>query len=473
MESYAQTGNLTTIFDFETPHQNAIRIAFISGLIYTARTAGLYVRFCRKRLRSRQPKGKSMRNFCSHLPIAAILIFSSAAWLDAQSLTLTGPAAINSVKPGAPVGEGIFTNLPFKISLSADVGYDDNVFTSHSDRIGSGYNDLSLDIGSHISNQRGRLDGDLALGFEYYWDVPGPAGYPNISLNLNSSYELTPRLMLNLSSNLAYQSQPNFAIAGAASQYVGDYFIGSSQISLGYEWTRRFSTVTSYNLTTYLYDNSIEASQQNRFEHLISEQLRYMLFPTVTLVGEYRFGYISYQTPATVSNGATNTDSYSHFLLAGADATLSPRLSITFRGGVELRTYLTPGGMERTFPYAESTLVYEYRPSCCFQWYKRLGLEQSDFAVGQYKEVYRTGIRVDHAFGRKMKAGASIYYSYNQYKQPFSFAENDIDANATVSYPIHRSLSVQAGYTFTRVFSEIVLRDYYRNKIFLGASFAF
>ena len=207
-------------------------------------------------------------------------------------LTLAGPAAVNSVKPGKPIGEGVFTNLPFKISASLNAGYDDNVFTSHTDRIGSGYNDLSLDIASHVGNQRGRLDADLALGFEYYWDIPGTSIYPNISLNLNSSYKLAPRLILSLSSNLSYQSQPNFSITGAATQFVGNYFVNSSQISLGYELTPRFSTVTSYALTTYLYENSVEAAQQNRFEQLIGEELRYMLFPTATLVGEYRFGYI-------------------------------------------------------------------------------------------------------------------------------------------------------------------------------------
>ena len=414
-----------------------------------------------------------MRDLRSHLPIAAALFFWSASWLDAQILTLPGPAAINSVRPGALIGEGIFTNLPFKASLFADAGYDDNVFSSHSDRVGSGYDDLSLDIGSHIGNERGRLDGDLALGFLYYWDVTGTSLYPNISMNLNCSYKLTPRLVLSLSSNLVYESQPNFSIAGAATQFVGNYFIGTSQISLGYEWTPRMSTVTSYNLTTYLYQNSIEAAQQNRFEHLIGEQLRYMLLPTVTLVAEYRFGYISYETPNTSSNVATNANSYSHFLLAGADATLSPRLSITFRGGAELRTFLTTSGMETTYPYAESTLTYEYLRSCFLQWYNRLGLEQSDFAIGKYKEVYRTGIRVDHTFGQKMKANASIYYSYNQYQPPFSFTENDLDINTTVSYAIRRSLSVQAGYTLTRVFSTIVPQNYYKNKIFLGASFAF
>src|SRR5271166_4444607 len=124
-----------------------------------------------------------MRNLCSLLPIAVVLIFWSASWSDAQNLTLSGPAPVNSVKPGAPIGEGIFTNLPFKFSLSTDVGYNDNVFTRHTDRIGSGYNDLSLDIGSHVSNQRGRLDGDLVLGLAYYWNRPGRSVDPNISLN--------------------------------------------------------------------------------------------------------------------------------------------------------------------------------------------------------------------------------------------------------------------------------------------------
>jgi hypothetical protein len=283
-----------------------------------------------------------MRNLCSYLPIAVVLIFSLASWSAAQSPTLTGPATTNSVKPAAPIGEGVFTNLPFKTSLSADFGYDDNVFTSHSDRIGSAYNDLSFHLGSHIGNQRSQLDGDLALGLAYYWNRPGSSVDPNISLNLSSSYKLTPRLMVSLSSNLAYQAQPNFAIAGGVTQNVGNYFTGSNQISLGYEWTQRVSTVTSYGLTTFWYDNSTEATQQNRLEHLISEQLRYMLFPTVTLVGEYRFGYISYET---ISKGMANSDSYSHFLLAGADATLSPRLSFTFRGGAELRTYAERGSL--------------------------------------------------------------------------------------------------------------------------------
>ena len=411
---------------------------------------------------------KSLTRFCSPLwfVAAAILLFGPGS--SAQNLTLTSPAPINSVNPRTPIGEGIFTNLPFKASLSTDIGYDDNVFTSHTDRIGSAYNDVSLDVGSHIAGQRSRLDGDLVLGLTYYWNRPGQSVDPNIALNLNSSHQLTPRLMLNLSSSLAFQGQPTFAVAGAPTKNVGNYFFSSNQLALGYEWTHRFSTVTSYNLSTYFYDNSIEAAQQNRLEHLIGQQLRYMLYPTVTAVGEYRFGYISYET--------ANTDSYSHFLLAGADSTLSPRLSSTFRAGAEFRTNLQPGGNQTVFPYIESTLVYEYRPSRFIQWYNRLGLEQSDIGNGlngQYREVYRTGIRVDHKLGQKAKIGASVYYSYSEYRQPFSFAQNAIDVNATASYQIYRSLSLQVEYIYSRVSSEIPSQSYYRNRISLGGSFAF
>jgi hypothetical protein len=429
-------------------------------------TPFLNARMNQKAKRSLLPK--SMTRFCSPLWFVAAAIFSSGSWSSAQNLTVTGPAPINSVQPATPVGEGFFTNLPFKAALSTDIGYDDNVFTSHTDRIGSGYNDLSLDIGSHIAGQRSRLDGDLLLGFAYYWNRPGRSVDPNIALNLKASHQFTPRLILNLSSSLAFQAQPTFAIAGASNQNVGDYFFSSSQLSLGYAWTHRFSTVTAYNLSTYFYDNSTQAAQQNRLEHLISQQLRYMLFPTVTLVTEYRFGYISYQT--------ANNDSYSHFLLAGADSTLSPRLSATFRAGAEFRTNLQAGGSETVFPYGESTLSYEYRPSSFVQWYNRLGLEQSDIESvqnGPYRKVYRTGIRLDHTFGRKMKIGAAVYYSYSEYQQPSSFAENAIDANATVSYQIYRSLSVQTGYIFSRVSSKLASNSYYRNRIFLGGSFAF
>jgi hypothetical protein len=204
---------------------------------------------------------------------------------------------------------------------------------------------------------------------------------------------------------------------------------------------------------------------QNRLEHTIAQQLRFLVLPTITAVGEYRFGYEQYIN--------TNSDSYSHFVLAGSDFMLTPRLQFTFRGGAEFRTALFKGGTSLSYPYFDSTLTYTYRPDSYIQWYNRYGLEQSNIATVDHAKVYRTGLRVLHSFGQKLKLGTDLYYSHSQYNQPFSFNENDLDASVRATYQITRAFGLAVDYTFTRVFSVIISRDYYRNRVSLGATFTF
>ncbi|MBV9390865.1 MAG: outer membrane beta-barrel protein, partial [Verrucomicrobia bacterium] len=108
-------------------------------------------------------------------------------------------------------------------------------------------------------------------------------------------------------------------------------------------------------------------------------------------------------------------------------------------------------------------------------WYNRFGLEASDLATFSgtaYKQVYRTGLRLNQSFSLKLTGEAGIYYSYNQYKQP-SFEEQELDLNGSLAYKFTRALSANVGYTFTRIFSQMTERDYYRNRVYLGLSFAF
>jgi hypothetical protein len=383
----------------------------------------------------------------------------------AQYTSVERPASMTIFKPFSDIGEGAFTDLPFKVTFYGSVGYDDNVFTSHDRRTGSAFTSLSLDIASHIGNERTRFNADLQLGAIGYWDRPGRTFDPDISLNLTFSHQFTPRLVLGFSSYNTYASQPNFALAVGDLTHSGDYFYSSNTLSLGYQWTRRFSTISSYTFNALYYDDTAVGTTLNRFEHIFGQQFRYQVIPTATAVLEYRFGYVQYLT--------ANADSYSHYVLAGADLTLSPRLTFTFRSGVEFRHQLFGGGRDTTYPYFESTLGYEYQPKSFIQWYNRFGLEQSDITSTAYKKVYRTGLRVQHVFGEKLTLGAALYYSYNWSDQPFSIQEQDIDANVSANYQITRHWGLQAGYTFTRVISDITFRDYYRNRVFIGASYTF
>jgi hypothetical protein len=407
-----------------------------------------------------------MQTFCRPL-LPVILALSLSTLSNAQTTGyIVTPSNFPLFSPSRDLGEGVYTDVPLRVSLFTGIGYDDNIFAEHSDRRGSGYTQASINVASHIGTHRTRLDANLGLGLDYYWDRPGQSIDPNINLNLTFAHQLNPRILITFSDYLTFASQPNLQL-GLGPNQVSNYFYTSNQLGLGYQWTPRFSTLTSYSANILVYDNSSIGNSLNRLENLISQQFRFLLRPTITAVAEYRFGYIDY-----FSNSGMN--SYSNFILGGADLTLSPRLTFGFRAGVEFRNYekAQPGQeQDLIYPFGESTLTYQYRPGSYIEWYNRYGLEESDLGVG-YRQTFRTGLKISHLFGARLRAIGAGYYSYNDYVNP-SLTENVLDLNVGLTYQINRALAASTGYTFERDFSQEITRDYYRNRVYLGLSFTF
>jgi hypothetical protein len=205
----------------------------------------------------------------------------------------------------------------------------------------------------------------------------------------------------------------------------------------------------------------------NHLDNVFAQQFRYLVLPRITAVAEYRFEYVDY-----FSNNVL--DSYTNYVLAGADLIISPRLTFTFRAGAEFRDYgqQIPGYQtDFTGPFGESTLIYHYSPNSYLEWYNRYGIEESDIGSG-YRKTYRTGLQISHAFGERLRLSASAFYAHNQYEEP-SFLENVLDINIGLSYRLRKSLTLSAGYTFDRDFSQITARDYYRNRVYVGLLFSF
>jgi len=399
-------------------------------------------------------------------PFAIVTTFiCGAAVSQAQELEPALPGRLTLFRPLTGAYQGFAADFPLRASVSATVGYDDNVLTSHDNRVGSGYDYAGVEIASRIGAERTRLTGDLQLGVIGYWNSPGRAIDPDIVFDLTFSHNLTPRLVFGFSSFTTYQSQPDFALGVGQVNNVGNYLFSSNSVALGYQWTPRFSTATSYTLNVLYYDNSSIATTQNRLEHVFGQQLRYLIFPTVTAVAEYRFNYEQYLQ--------TNQDSYSNFALFGADFMLSPRFQFNFRTGAEIRTELFNGGGTQIYPDFESTLTYQYHPESYIQWYNHFGLQQSDINIAGSEKIYQTGLRVLHSFGGKLMLGCGIYYSYKSFAQGPPSNENDVDASVTASYQLTRRFAIKAGYDFTRVFSGLEVDEYYRNRVFLGASYSF
>jgi Putative beta-barrel porin 2 len=397
-----------------------------------------------------------------------VIVLTSSSLLRAQSTVyLASPSNLPLFRPSSDLDQGVYRDLPFQVSAFTTIGYDDNVFVQHSNRIGSGFTEAALNLGSHIGGERTKLDANLGFGIDLYWDRPGRSVDPNIVCNLSFSHQLTPRASVTLVDYLSFTSQPNLQLGVSVVNQVTNYFYTANVLAFTYRWTPRLSTVTSYSANVLAYDQSSVGNSLNRLENIIGQQFRFLVLPTVAAVGEYRFEYFDY-----FSN--TGQNSYTNLVLGGADLSLSPRLTFNFRAGGEFRHYeqAQPGQQQDPAdPFAESTLTFHYRRGSYMEWYNRYGIEESDLGTG-FRRTYRTGLKISHLVTGRLRLVGAAYYSYNEYVNP-SFIENVMDLNAALSYRINRTLALTAGYTFERDFSEQITRDYYRNRVYLGLSFAF
>jgi hypothetical protein len=397
-----------------------------------------------------------------------VIVLTSSSLLRAQSsFYLASPINLPLFRPSSDLDQGVYRNLPFQVSAFTAIGYDDNVVAQHSNRIGSGFTEAALNLGTHLGGERTKLDANLGFGVDLYWNRPGRSVDPNIGLNLSFSHELTPRASVTLTDYLSFTSQPNLQLGVSVVNQVTNYFYTANVLAFTYRWTPRLSTVTSYTANVLAYDQSNIGNSLNRLENIIGQQFRFLALPTVAAVGEYRFEYIDY-----FSN--TGQNAYANLVLGGADLTLSPRLTFNFRAGGEFRHYehAQPGQQQDPAePFAESTFRFRYRRGSYVEWYNRYGIEESDLGSG-FRRTYRTGLKISHSVtGRLLLVGAA-YYSHNDYVNP-SFTEDVLDLNAGLSYRINRTLALTGGYTFERDFSGETTRDYYRNRVYLGLSLAF
>jgi len=91
-------------------------------------------------------------------------------------------------------GTGIFSRLPFHVSVSARGGYDDNVFTSDVVRMESWFTNFGAAATYEFGSPRTQLSLGVGGGATYYFDRPGDDFDPNVYLNLSLTHKASPRL---------------------------------------------------------------------------------------------------------------------------------------------------------------------------------------------------------------------------------------------------------------------------------------
>jgi hypothetical protein len=420
-----------------------------------------------------------------------------------------------------PTGEPIYANsldnpggaalafpsrLPFHLTLALSAGYDDNVNS------GSGGSSIS----NQTSNQTGSpfVNGSLALGYEfgtprtrvslqtggsitYYTDNQGGGG-PEYSgyLGLQFTHKASTRMTLGASLYVIYTAEPNFNLNLGINRRIGGYIYSTDQLTLNYLWTPRFSTLSSYTFGAFFQqgqnapptmpgDLSNIGNSDNRIENTFSNQFRFLLLPTTTVLIEYRLGFITYQ-----QNSAF--DSTTNALLAGLDHTFSPRLNASFHAGVEYRSYSSAG--DSVSPTFEADVGYILGRRSSIGWFANYGLQPADIVGSAQRTTFRTGINGRYNWTARISSSIGVIYEHDDYGNPSgssitgpSTSQDTINLVLSARYAVTRYFGIQVGYNFTDVISNQALgvgvppgfasggalQSYTRNRISAGIDFTF
>lgn len=378
---------------------------------------------------------------------------------------------------------GKFQAFPFHVTVSVRGGYDDNVNLTRFNTQDSFFTNLALGVTYQFGSPRTQLNLSTGASFTYYFDrnsgVNGSSD--NFDVNVYGAFaithKVTPRLSLSANLYAAYQSQPDFQTFNNSSisfsRQSQNFFFTVDKFSLGYAWTPRFSTVSSYTFGYTNYDDDLVSIFEDRFEHTFGNEFRFLIAPTTTLVAEYRFGIVDY----TESSGR---DSTSHYLLAGIDHSFSPRFNLSARGGVEFRNYDSAGFLgnpgDQTSPYGELTVNYALAQNTAISWSNRYSIEQSDVPELISRQTYRTALSLRHNLTTRIVLGLNVAYQHDDYDGNFvtpGFTEDSFDISLSARYAINRNWAIDLGYTHTEITSGQIFREYTRNRYYGGLTFTF
>ncbi len=378
---------------------------------------------------------------------------------------------------GDETGAFSLPHIPLSFSLFTRDGYDDNSGTSGAAK-GSWFTDEGLSLAYNLSTLRTHLNLRSGADITYYPDqTSGQRNDVNSYLNLLLTYNISVRLKLDTSLYATYRTEPDFGSNVGPENVRANYFTTLDNFSAKYNWSLRFSTVTSYKFQLVQYDSSSIGTSQNRVGDTFGEELRFnWLRQSTTLLGEYRFEMLNYSEAAR--------DSTTHFALVGIDESFSPQLRVVVRGGATFRSFTDGGG--RTDPHFEGSLNYTGAHHASVAWTSSYGVEEPSSPDVLSRTTFRTGLRLRYGITARITAIVNGDYHHDENQGSASsgsssggstgkgssgFSEDAFAVSLTARYAINRRFTFDLRFEHSEVNSGESQRDYARNRYSAGLTF--
>jgi hypothetical protein len=412
----------------------------------------------------------------------------SALSIGAASLAVT--AALQASEGGAK---------PWTVRAGVSGFYNDNVYTrSDLPKVDS----FGFEVTPGFSLNLPINDGQTTLGLRYdyllrYFENREKSLDHNHVVDASLTHNFNSRYKINVFDSFAQAQEPQQLGAGAGGAGIlfraeGTNFRNIAGFDFTSELAENWSAVTGFRNNLFRFDNLAFAQSLDRVEYLPSVNVRYQVAPKSSVGLFYQYGITDYDGPG--SNVGFVRDVNSHFVAATIDHDFAANLTGSLRGGIQYNDFADVVGIKSrdgVSPYIDGQVAYGFLPGSSLTVGVRHQLTATDVGIlgavggGLFSDPIRgssaTSARlgVSHSFTPKLVGSINGLYQMGNFigggpgidGKSDSYASGDV----TLSYRITQNISTRVSYAHDRVDSDLVndLREFARNRVFLGVNFTY
>lgn len=380
----------------------------------------------------------------------------------------------------------------WQVSASLRGFYDDNYTIAPDDFARESFG-FEVRPGVVVGHQGEQYIAKLSAYYSGRWfeDRDDDAWDHGFMADANMEYQLTENHVLRFNDNFSYTSEPTLLDRGSAItllradgtniRNLGDLkYIGQLTSLVGLE--------VGYGNTMYDFEQEGIGSYSailDRVEHLIRAETRWTLTPTLAGVLGYWYESVGFTGDEPIGVGSPFRsdvrDSFSHYIIGGADYTVSPHCFVSVRGGAQNVTYENiPGEPDQWNGFGDISTTFEYAEGSHFRVGGRYGRNRTD-VIGAVSPTLYTQLTMDqetavaygtvsHKLTEQLTARASAQLQFGTFNGGLYDNESEgmYILGVSLTYDLNQYLALETGYNYDRLDSDDANRSYSRNRVFLG-----
>jgi hypothetical protein len=355
--------------------------------------------------------------------------------------------------------------VPIQITAGVDTGYDDNV-TQSANGEGSPFARETIVLTYARPSQRTQVSLIGVGRFQQFFDLGTDDKNGNVTLSI--THNSSTRLSFYTNVYAAYETEPDFKSDVGPENVRADHFNTIDIFAVTYYWLPRFSTVTSYAFQRIKYADASIGAGQDRMYNTFGETLQFSLTRRTSLVGEYLYEILDYDT-------APN-DSTTHYVLGGVDHHLTEHLVVHARGGPSLRSIEGKG--DSVLPYFEGSLGY-VSSNHSLSWTTSYGFEAPNEGNISLRKTFRTGLVLRYNLTSRLSSTTEVYYHHDENQGSVSSGtsaagpQDSLDLLLGFSYTINKRLALNVNYNYISQSSLGSTPGYSRNRYYAGLTYTY